>query len=505
MPAAAASPSSSSLRPLRPHRSLHSSSHHLPSYSTTSTAATSYRHEEDAVILELGSRYLRAGFEGESAPMCVMRISPENGRRVGDYRGWIDDDGHTTERRRAVKDVDEWCKGYELWNTDVRKVDVGLFEDKIERAIREIYNKYLLTDTGNSRIVLVLPSVVPHPALSALLSTIFNRWKHPSITLLPSATMAAVSAGLRSALVVDIGWEETVVTSIYEYREIKTRRSTRGMKLLMHKFALFLSHMNDAEGAGAANEDSITVDFDTVEEVVSRLAWCRRKRVYRPGVRENNKNEYKPELAKVSIPMPNGADLSSCLFGDLAEIVEDNLFVDGVDPRDLDDEELPVDVLVYNALLSLLPDARGMLMSRVIITGGGGEIPGVKQRIMDGVERLVEKYGWSPIRGAIIDRQKAEGGRKPKPKPAPQGWQLQQEPPPQQQQQQSGPPPSIPLPSIPEGEAAFHPSSAEHPRQLQLDQDQTDRPSTPTTGEDTILLASPPQTSPSPSSISIPI
>ncbi|KAI5300597.1 hypothetical protein KEM56_002337, partial [Ascosphaera pollenicola] len=426
---ATASSSSSAYRPsstrpsTRSHHASHpSSSHHIP-FSTGSTAGTgtgtgsggtgggssSYRHEEDAVIIELGARYLRAGFKGESSPMCVLRFSPEDGRRVGDYRGWIPgaSTGQKT-KKKPVEDVDEWCKGYELWSADMRNFDIGLFEDRLERAVREVYNKYLLTDAGNSKIVLVLPSIVSHPVLSAVLSTIFNRWKHPSITLLPSATMAAVSAGLRTALIVDIGWEESVVTGVYEYREIKSRRSTRATKLLMHRFALFLSRLEEEGQVAAPSDDTIpeepsqteeetaaaiTIDFDTCEEVMNRLSWCRRKRArnYRarsmsglPG--EEDREPFRPDPFPVTIPLPSGA--TPCIpFGDIADLVEETLFVDGVDPRDLDDEEMPLDYLVYTTLLDLNPDVRGMMMARIVFTGGGSEIVGVRQRTMDGVER----------------------------------------------------------------------------------------------------------------------
>src|SRR5215471_18176709 len=48
----------------------------------SSSPGSSFRQEEDAVILELGSRWLRAGFEGDSAPICVVGFGPEERRRV---------------------------------------------------------------------------------------------------------------------------------------------------------------------------------------------------------------------------------------------------------------------------------------------------------------------------------------------------------------------------------------------------------------------------------------
>ncbi|TDZ29677.1 Serine--tRNA ligase [Colletotrichum spinosum] len=47
--------------------------------------------------------------------------------------------------------------------------------------------------------------------------------------------MSTLGAGMRSALVVDLGWAETVVTSVYEYREMRTSRTVRGGKMLVDK------------------------------------------------------------------------------------------------------------------------------------------------------------------------------------------------------------------------------------------------------------------------------
>ncbi|KAI5290736.1 hypothetical protein KEM54_000608 [Ascosphaera aggregata] len=441
MSSASAYPPSSARLSTRSHHASRSSVTHssltastssgvgIGSGSSGSGAGSTYRHEEDAVIIELGARYLRAGFEGESSPMCVLRFSPEDGRRVGDYRGWIQPKYDEGKKKKVVKNLDEWCKGYELWNADMRDCDMRLFKDRLERTIRGVYNKYLLTDAGNSKLVLVLPAIVSHPILSTVLSTIFNRWKHPSITLLPSPTMAAVAAGLRSAMIVDIGWEESIVTGVYEYREIKTRRSTRATKLLMHRFAIFLSRLENEHAAVPPTipekttqpddgPGQITIDFDTCEEVMNRLAWCRRKvpRNYRPQALshhasipgDDEKEPFRPDPFPVTIPLPSGST-PSIPFGDIADLVEETLFVDGVDPRDLDDEEMPLDYLLYTTLLDLSPDVRGMLMARIVFTGGGSGIVGMRQRTMDGVQRLVDRYGWSAVRGMVIDRMKAEG------------------------------------------------------------------------------------------------
>ncbi|KAK2761236.1 hypothetical protein FQN54_001758 [Arachnomyces sp. PD_36] len=398
--------------PPQQQRSIHSP------YGTSSSPGSSFRHEEDAVIFELGSRWLRAGFEGESVPLCAVGFGPEEKRRVGDYRAWLRNGGEDENgpRRKRSKKAEEWASEHELWRMDLRDLDLGLVEDKIERSIREVYNKYLLTDAGSSRMVLILPSVMPHPLLSSILSTAFNRWRYPSITLLPSATMATVAAGLRTALVVDIGWAETTVTGLYEYREIHSKRSTRAVKLLMQEMGKLLSRL-EAENSDETPEnkdEEITVSFEFCEEIVTRLAWCKLRRsdstdqsVPATETLDSNADGNGFANTSVSIPLSKSAssDFSEVPFSKLSEPVEKSFFADGIASCDLDDEEKPLDALLYDALLALPPDVRGSCMSRVIFTGGGSHIPGLRQRILEDVGRIIERHGWSSIRGKIVEQQ----------------------------------------------------------------------------------------------------
>jgi hypothetical protein len=105
--------------------------------------------------------------------------------------------------------------------------------------------------------------------LSSFLTTLFNRWDYPSITLLPAPVVAAVVAGLRSALIVDIGWHETTATSIFELREIHTIRTTRAMKKFTQNMGRHLKSLQESSRLGLDNGKAIS--FDLAQEIVSRL------------------------------------------------------------------------------------------------------------------------------------------------------------------------------------------------------------------------------------------
>ncbi|RMZ92129.1 hypothetical protein DV736_g603, partial [Chaetothyriales sp. CBS 134916] len=403
MPASAIRPS------LRDHRQP-SGSPHTPTRfapSTFSSPGSTLRQEEDAVIIELDPRHLKAGFEGESGPQCALTFDPGEARRVGDYRAWLPD-----YRRRECKFSTEAAKR-ELWRSDLTGFDLGLMEDRLERAVREVYHKYLLADPGTARLVLVLPSLVPLPVLSSMLTMLFGRWKFPSITLLPSPTMCTLGAGLRSALVVDIGWEETVVTPVYECRELVSRRSIRGMKRLIgamkEKLQVLASHQN------VVDRDALRQDFDFVQDFVHRVAFCKHSRTGKDDLSHKTQSltidahgqSSASEYFTFDWPCDASTESITLEKDTISDVVEDAFFGD-MNKNDTfyDDQEQPLDRLVYQTLLRLPPDIRGTCMSRITFTGHGHLIPGVNKRIMHDLDVLMRKHGWNAVRGQRLKASK---------------------------------------------------------------------------------------------------
>ncbi len=107
----------------------------LRNISSAFGSPSSLRAEEDTVILELGSRYLRAGFAGDAIPKAIIDFGPEEQRRAGDYSRW--ELGYKRERREEKL----WGETHELWRPDLRGLDLGLVGDKIDRAVRDAFTK----------------------------------------------------------------------------------------------------------------------------------------------------------------------------------------------------------------------------------------------------------------------------------------------------------------------------------------------------------------------------
>ena len=425
---------SSTIRPGLSHLQREPGSPHTPqrTYSSTfNSPSASYLREEEAVVFELGARHLTAGFAGDSAPRCRLGFGPEEARRVGDYRRWSPGYADNPKRKKAPY---LWGEDHELWRMDLGNIDPGLVEDKIERAAREAHSKYLLLDSKSRRVFLVLPSVLPHQLLSNILSTLFSNFQTPSITLLSTPVLCTVAAGCRSGLVVDIGWSETIVTALYELSEVNERRTTRAMKMTTLQMAKLLYLGNEEGQLPLKSDDSrisiesmLSSHFEQSEEIVTRLAWCpiKEESARSQGKSDDisqdlkglataedslNKTDQKynsQETPLISIPPPlHPRQTMQLPFSEFAKPVEEALLAKSKNMREFDDHELPLHLLIYRSLLSLPADVRAICMPRIIITGGGSNIPGLKSRLLEEVISLVKQRGWDPAEGKAADERR---------------------------------------------------------------------------------------------------
>jgi hypothetical protein len=114
---------------------------HTPKRAISTTAFSSpagTRDHDESMVFEFGSRFFRAGFSNETAPRCVLGYGPDEQRRVGDYRKWTEGYENNWRKRKRGKD---WGEAHELWRMDLRGADLGLIGDKIERVVRDAYQR----------------------------------------------------------------------------------------------------------------------------------------------------------------------------------------------------------------------------------------------------------------------------------------------------------------------------------------------------------------------------
>ena len=278
-------------------------------------------------------------------------------------------------------------------------------------------------------MVVVASSSIPTPLLSTILDSLFNHFFPPTVSLLSAPISTAVAAGVRSALVVDIGWHETLATSVYEYREVRCDRTVRGGRMLVNQMHRLLARLlagaqGETHGSDPEDTHQDIISFDECDDITSRLTWCHPPRhgsssptkpdEALPTVQEQDESEPHDPVSSsdgpetVSVPLttaspPTFLDIS---YTQLTEPCENTFFDSQYSHASFDDHELPLHLLIYRSLLQLPLDVRAVCMSRIIFTGGSSKVLGLRKRVMDEVSRLVQERGWDPVVGKGVEQLK---------------------------------------------------------------------------------------------------
>ncbi|KAK5732530.1 hypothetical protein LTR17_010469 [Elasticomyces elasticus] len=321
---------------------------------------------EEVIIYELGSRHISAGFAGESRPRCILPFTPDTGRRVGDYRQY---DARFDRRRGGSGKRKDWDRGHELYSTlDLRNQDLGLVSDKLERAVRTIHADYLQLapskDKPDLKAILIVPSLLPTPLIEVALKVLFNHHTTPpAIAMLTTPILAAVGAGLRDALVIE-------------------RRSVRARKMMVSEMAKVLAE----EAKRQVTDTSGQILFEHAEDMMQRMGWCR--------PRHDVGSELLAATKSIPLPTAHSAPIPFSLET-LSSPAETVLF--GQDSR-YDDEDVPLPRLAHAVLLALPSDFRASCLSRIVLTGSLGDLPGLRQRLLHELQRLVEQNpSWDKV------------------------------------------------------------------------------------------------------------
>lgn len=363
----------------------------------------SFRSEQDEIVVyELGARHLSAGLAGESRPRCILAFGPDDSRRTGDYRAYAPQ--YQAPNRGSTEDT-AWSAPFELYQVDLNGVDLGLFKDRLERAVRMLHLADLQLDQKPRKAVLVIPSLFPSPLLAATLEVIFTHSTQPStVSLLTTPVLATIGAGLRDALVIDIGWGETCVTAVGEFKNVCQRRSVRAGKSLTKEAAGMLQAQTTLSEPGK----SAPLDFEIAEDVVKRLAWCH-TRSSSPSPSDVSRVIQIP-LARGLTPMTVSVE-----YEKLSQPVESVLFGSSKPFTQYDDHDLPLHELAYRVLVALPLDFRALCVSRVVITGGVSQLPGLKGRLLQEIHHMIKTRGWDPVHnyGSAMSRPERTSTQRP--------------------------------------------------------------------------------------------
>ncbi|KAK9374847.1 actin-domain-containing protein [Lipomyces chichibuensis] len=303
--------------------------------------STRQQYTDPPVILDIGARGIRAGIAGLERPVCELPIGP-------DPRGRI--------------------KTHVLWDVDMRNTEMEDFHDILQAILRDVYYKYLLLDGKSRKVVILENPMMTLQLKKAIAFVLFNYFQSISVTYMLSPVCSMLAAGARTALVVDIGWHETTVTPIYDYKPL----------LFAVKSTLRAGEqLHDLVSGALKGFTDVLPSFDEVEEFIARAMYCTR---IDEITSSTSQQAFAITLSGNTYYVPSSETRYSPLVQCFIQRAADN--ADDIDC-------FPIPDLIVSCLSGLGVDTRASMLSRIVFVGGCSNIPGLKLRILEEVRNCL--------------------------------------------------------------------------------------------------------------------
>lgn len=296
-----------------------------------------------SVVLDVGSRFITAGFAGENSAFFFERTDKYNISGI-------------------LKDANNKV----IWDYSIANCDFQKLEFCLERIIYFVLTQGLLVDPKRCKIVFIESLYLPKPYKEIIARVCLFNLHCVSLTFIPSSIMTCVGSGSDCGIIVDMGYNQTTITPIFDFRILfkETRTTTRSCKLI-HKYLY-----DEFQRLG------IDTSFEFIEDFIMNS--CTLEEV-------DDKEE---------LEIPNGLRhkcVKDSLFNDLPGVCKD-------------DENKTVIELIIEMIDKFPIDLKLKLASRIIFTGGISKIPGVSSFILDQLSeyKVNSIFSLGPWKGASL-------------------------------------------------------------------------------------------------------
>ncbi|KAG6964642.1 hypothetical protein JG687_00005850 [Phytophthora cactorum] len=331
--------------------------------------------DKNALVLELGARYVRCGVSGERSPRCVERW------QVGDM---LQKPLSSSEWRQYL-----YPKLHALCFKCVRcAFSIGLIT--------------VVTNTANDRLLLVNPSrrrfvvcedlLLPRVFRETLLNILFDVLNASAVTLVPSMVAVLYATANHTALVVDCGWMETRLLPVFKgvplpyLYETVPAGSRNCCKVIQRE-------LNSSRDQPMDSSEIVTPATEAMaEDILERACFAQQKD-----------------------PLPNVVDAEfHAQDNDVLQVFEEvllhvpgNLRTDAVEQLILGDEGTEgtsiVDGIVQ--VLKKAPlDVRAAMLENLLLVGGTAMIPGLAQRVAAEVRETLRHDNEFASASTAVDR-----------------------------------------------------------------------------------------------------
>jgi actin-related protein len=169
----------------------------------------------------------------------------------------------------------------DIWRYDIMgQEDLNLWRTKIWQVVKRVFRyELMISRVQECTVVILTDTLFPVPLKRLLTDVLFREFQVERVLFQPSVVCTVVGCGARNGLVIDLGWQHTTVTPIYELREIvaTTATSCRCMEEFVTKGGYSVEEREQAVASYYLDENGRDDDEEQsipslIRRVLSRLS-----------------------------------------------------------------------------------------------------------------------------------------------------------------------------------------------------------------------------------------
>eukprot|EP00026_Physarum_polycephalum_P010728 Phypoly_transcript_10905.p1 GENE.Phypoly_transcript_10905~~Phypoly_transcript_10905.p1 ORF type:complete len:381 (+),score=26.28 Phypoly_transcript_10905:44-1186(+) len=301
--------------------------------------------EKAAVVLDIGSRFTRCGFAGESVPRRIFSTSliDQNGKKLSLFSFLAT---HSESRS-------EWLEA-------------------IENLLHEIYFLYLQCNPRERRGIVCENLLSPAIFRESLAHILLEKYQVLAVTFVHTPVVSLVPLLKTTALVVDIGFSETRVVPVYGGVGITSAMTSSQIsaRAILQSLVPQITLPGDV--------DLSLLSDDVLEDIYVRLCFMHPKN-------DTRKVEDAIYPIKSDVKVEISGRVRSEAVSILLKLHEDD---------DTKDRDLPS--LVLEALQKCSGTMRKGLSHQILLVGGGALIPGLEKSLAAELNKRLEDNKTNP-------------------------------------------------------------------------------------------------------------
>lgn len=311
----------------------------------------SYSSDKNVIVFEIGAAYTRCGLAGEAGPRCIVPSQVKN---------------------KVTGKVEK------LW--DFETVD-QLYEN-LKDFLFNLYFRHLLVNAKDRRVVICESILCPSAFRDTLAKVLFKHFEASSVLFAVGQVNCLLGLGTHTGLVVDVGYNETVVLPVYEgIPVLKALQCVPlGGKSIHKRIESQLKETGKITTGSKEEEPLSTVPDCLNEEILEdiKVRCCfvtkleRASQIHKVTLHGEDQSKLPSPPPGVKYPLDGNRLL--LVNGDVREHSCEVLF-------EQDNEQQSISTIILDAIINAPIDMRRDLAENIVIIGGTSMLPGLHHRL----------------------------------------------------------------------------------------------------------------------------